>query len=180
MHTSKIKKVLAISGSLRTGSSNHNILRFLGEMAPENVEYTIYDGLAQIPPFDPGNDNESPPDAVAEFRRLIEQADAIIICTPEYAFGVPGQFKNALDWTVSSCSFTGKPTALITASTGGENAHAALLKILGAIDAILSDETTLLISFIRSKMDADGNVADADTAASVKAVFNALLKSIAD
>ena len=148
------------------------------KIVPPDVSYFIYDSLAQIPPFDPGNDNESPPHAVSEFRNFMANADAIIICTPEYACGVPGQLKNALDWTVSSGSFSGKPTALITASTGGENGHATLIKILGAIDADLSDDTTLLISFIRSKMDGEGNINDAATADSLKSVFNALLNTI--
>ena len=147
-------------------------------MSPAEVNFFIYDSLAEIPPFDPGNDHESPSEPVSEFRSFISHADAIIICTPEYAFGVPGQLKNALDWTVSSGSFSGKPTALVTASTGGENAHAALIKILGAIDADLTDNTTLLISFIRSKMDSEGNINDAGTADSLKAVFNALIDVI--
>jgi NAD(P)H-dependent FMN reductase len=172
------KKIFAISGSLRPGSSNHNILRYLEKIVPADVSYFIYDSLAQIPPFDPGNDNESPPQAVSELRSFIANADAILICTPEYAYGVPGQLKNALDWTVSSGSFSGKPTALITASTSGENGHAAMIKILGAIDADLSDDTTLLISFIRSKIDGGGNINDATTADSLKTVFNALLKTI--
>jgi chromate reductase len=178
MRSSNLKHVFAISGSLRAGSSNHNILRFLGEVAPPDISYFIYDSLAQIPPFDPGLDNDSPPDAVFELRNFIQNADAIVICTPEYAFGVPGQLKNALDWMVSSGSFSGKPTALITASTGGENAHEALLKTLGAIDASVTDDTKLLVPFIRSKMDGEGNIIDEETADSLKAVFNALLKRI--
>jgi chromate reductase len=173
-----LKKILAISGSLRPSSSNHNILKFLGTMALADNRYVIYDGLALIPPFDPANDNESPPFAVAEFRNFITNANAIIICTPEYAFGVPGQLKNALDWTVSSGSFSGKPTALITASSGGENGHPALIKILGAIDARLIPDATLLISFIRSKMDAEGNITDQATRESLMSVFEALLETI--
>ncbi|MDB4918532.1 NADPH-dependent FMN reductase [Mucilaginibacter sp.] len=115
---------------------------------------------------------------VFELRSFIKDADAIIICTPEYAYGVPGQLKNALDWTVSSGSFSGKPTALITASTGGENAHPALIKLLGAIDVNLSESTTLLISFIRSKMDPAGNIIDAETERKLKDLFDTLLRRI--
>ena len=158
-----MKNILAISGSLREGSSNHKILQFLGKMLPNNVNYIIYGGFRDIPAFDPGIDNDTPPVEVADLREKLAQADGIIVCTPEYAFGVPGALKNALDWTVSSGSFSGKPTALITASTGGENAHEALIKILGAIDAKLSPETTLLIQFVRSKLDVDGNVTDEET-----------------
>ncbi|MDP9081493.1 MAG: NAD(P)H-dependent oxidoreductase [Bacteroidota bacterium] len=169
------KKIFAISGSLRSGSSNHNVLRYLQKLASDDVSFFIYDRLADIPPFDPGNDHEHPPESVFELRSFIRNADAVVICTPEYAFGVPGQLKNALDWTVSSGSLSGKQTALITASTGGENAHAALIKILGALDADLQNEVTLLIPFIRSKMNDKGDITDEETAVRLKALLLNLL-----
>lgn len=147
-------------------------------MAPADIAFTIYDRLADIPPFDPGNDNDTPHEAVAELRNFITNSDAVIICTPEYAYGIPGQLKNALDWMVSSGSFTGKLTALITASTGGENAHEALKKVLGAIDANRPDDITLLISFIRSKMDGNGNITDEATTAQLKTVLGNLMQLI--
>jgi NAD(P)H-dependent FMN reductase len=172
-----MKTILAISGSLRAGSSNHNILEALGKMMPSEINYIIYDGLAHIPAFDPGLDNETPPAAIAALRNQLDEADRIFICTPEYAYGVPGALKNALDWMVASASFCGKPTALITASTGGENAHEAMIKILGALDSKLSPETTLLIQFVRSKMDAGGNITDPDTEQKLKELFNAFMVS---
>ena len=178
MEQSKPKKIFAISGSLRPGSSNHAILRFLKEMATENVEFTIYDGLARLPHFDPGLDNDTPPDEVTRFRTLIAEADGIVICTPEYAFGVPGSLKNSLDWTVSSGSFVDKPFALVTASTGGENAHTAMLLILGALSANVFKESTLLVQFIRSKIDGSGNIVDKKTVENLTAAFQALLKII--
>ncbi len=168
------KTIFAISGSLRAGSSNHNVLRFLQKLAPAGTGFVIYEHLAQIPPFDPGFDREPPPEAVAALRNSIKQADGIIICTPEYAYGVPGQLKNALDWTVSSGSLVDKPLALITASTGGESAHAALLLILGALSAKVLKDATLLIPFIRSKMDGEGKITDVETAERLKASFDAL------
>ncbi|MGZ3752639.1 MAG: NADPH-dependent FMN reductase, partial [Mucilaginibacter sp.] len=159
---------------------NHTILNSLGKMLPPNVNFTIYNGLSDIPAFDPGLDNETPPLAVSVFREKLAEADGIIICTPEYAYGVPGALKNALDWTVSSASFSGKPAALITASTGGENAHEALIKILGAIDANLIKEATLLISFIRSKMDSEGNITDEETERKLHSVLNTLLGYMID
>jgi|SRR6185312_4087340 len=173
------KTIFAISGSLRAGSSNHHILRHLAKLAPAGINFTIYDGLAQIPPFDPGLDNGSSPDAVSEFRSFIKHADAIVICTPEYAYGLPGQLKNALDWTVSSGSLVDKPLALITASTGGENAHAALLLILkSALGANVLEDAALLIPFVRSKMDGEGNVTDEATIENLKSVFKAFLNAI--
>lgn len=172
------KNILAISGSLRAGSSNHAILRYLGGLAPGNVDYIIYDGLSQLPHFDPGLDNDDPPEPVSALRKLLAEADGVVICTPEYAYGVPGSLKNALDWTVSSGSLVDKPLALITASTGGQNAHAALLLILGALSANVLENATLLISFIRSKMDGEGNITDVETAGTLRKAFTGLLNKL--
>ena len=178
MQLSIYKKIVAFSGSLRSGSSNHAILQFLKRLSPPGLEFIIYDGLAQLPHFDPGLDGDEPPAAVVELRKLITEADAVIICTPEYAYGVPGSLKNALDWTVSGGSLVDKPLSLITASTGGENAHAALLLILGALSANLIKDATLLISFIRSKMDADGNITDQATAEKLREGFDVFLSVV--
>src|ERR1700759_3414819 len=102
-------KILAISGSLREGSSNHNILKYLSTLALDAVDYQIYKNLAHIPAFDPGLDNDTPPEPVALLREQLAESNAVIICTPEYAFGVPGQLKNMLDWLVSSSSMVDKP-----------------------------------------------------------------------
>jgi chromate reductase len=142
-----MKTIVAISGSLRQGSSNHAILRYLGSQVPADVNYIIYDNLADIPAFDPGLDTDSPPNVITSLRQLLTQADGLIICTPEYAFGVPGSLKNMLDWLVSSSTLVDKPVALITASLGGEHAHASLLLTLGALSAKVVGGATLLIQF---------------------------------
>lgn len=172
------KTIFGLSGSLRKNSSNYTILDYLAGTVPDGIDYIIYDGLSTIPAFDPGLDNDDPPEAVANLRYQISKADAIIICTPEYAFGVPGALKNAIDWMVSSGSFSGKPTALITASTGGEHAHEAMIKILGAIDAKLSPETTLLIPFIRTRIDREGNITNNETKGKLESALNALLELV--
>jgi chromate reductase len=171
-------KILAISGSLRTGSSNHAILRYLGTIVPADVEYTIYDELALIPAFDPGLDTDDPPLAVATLSKLLTEADGLIICTPEYAFGVPGSLKNMLDWLVSSSTLVDKPIALITASLGGEYAHASLLLTLGALTANVIEEATLLIQFIRAKMDSEGNIKDAGTMQNLQNLLAVFLKEV--
>jgi chromate reductase len=167
--------IFAISGSLRLGSSNHSILNHIGDLLPPNVNYNIYNGLGSIPPFDPGLDHDTPPEPVTNLRDLIAASDAVIICTPEYAFGVPGQLKNALDWLVSSGTLVNKPVMLITASLGGESAHAAMQLILGALSAKVTD--ALLIQFIRSKIDAEGNLKDEHTLDSIKKLVNNFTKS---
>jgi chromate reductase len=173
-----MKKILAISGSLRQGSSNHAILTYLGSIVPADVEYNIYNDLALIPAFDPGLDTDIPQAPVAELRQLLTEADGLVICTPEYAFGVPGSLKNMLDWMVSSSTLVDKPVALITASLGGEHAHASLLLTLGALSANVVKDSTLLIQFIRSKMDSEGNVKDEQTVKNLKRVLDSLLNKL--
>ncbi|MEO6546728.1 MAG: NAD(P)H-dependent oxidoreductase, partial [Ferruginibacter sp.] len=139
--------ILAISGSLRNTSSNSYIIKAIAQMLPADVEYIIYDGLAGIPHFD---DAAEIPHAVTEWREQVIAADGILFCSPEYAFGVPGTLKNALDWAVGSIAFSDKPVALITAALGGDRAHAALLNVLTALGTNISSD--LLISFVRKKL----------------------------
>ncbi len=136
-----------------------------------------YKSLASLPHFD---DSNVIPNAVTEFRTAINSADGVLICTPEYAFGVPGALKNALDWTVSSAELVNKPVALITAATGGQHAHASLLLTLSALSANVSKDATLLISFIRAKLDQHGNVKDAETVEGLRRVLASLMNTISN
>ena len=165
-------KILAICGSLRASSSNSLIIRTVGEMVPANVEYTIYGDMAQIPAFD---DSNTTPEPVAAFRKFVNEADGVFICTPEYAFGVPGALKNALDWTVGTSEFVDKPLALVTASSLGKNAHAALLLIFKAISANIPDGGSLLIPFIRTKINEQGELKDDGTKEEIMKVMNSLI-----
>jgi chromate reductase, NAD(P)H dehydrogenase (quinone) len=170
--------ILAISGSLRPNSSNNMIINIIAGMTPANVTINTYHGLASLPHFNPDLDNDTPPAPVAMFRSLLKNADGVLISTPEYAFGVPGSLKNALDWTVSSGEFVDKPVALVTASSRGQDAHASLLLTLGAISAKVDENAALLISFIRSKVNSEGQVTDAEVMDSLQKVLAALLKTI--
>ncbi|MGH9420681.1 MAG: NADPH-dependent FMN reductase [Thermoanaerobaculia bacterium] len=126
-------KIIAICGSLRAQSSNLALLRAAAKLIPEEIEVAIYDGLASLPHFNPDDDEEgaTPPSAVAELRALLEASDGILISSPEYAHGVPGSLKNALDWLVSDGALVGKPVALISASPiGGQFAQASLVETL--------------------------------------------------
>jgi len=168
-------KILALSGSLRANSSATSVLRQTCSLFPSTVECNIYDGLAKLPHFDDSNET---PQEVSHFRRLIAEADGVLICTPEYAFGVSGSLKNALDWTVSSGELTYKPVAVITAASVGKNAHASLLLTLSALTATVAEEATLVIPFIRSKLNEKGEIKDANTLNSIKKVVDAFLEAI--
>ena len=169
-------KILGISGSLRSNSSATAILSVVAGLVPENVEFTIYNGLAEIPAF---NDSNEIPGTVEAFIKLLSDADGVFFVIPEYAFGVPGALKNALDWTVSSSTaFPNKPVALITAATGGDKAHAAFLLTLKAISSKIPEGATLLLSFIRSKLNEKNEVKDMATLDSIKRVINSLIDEI--
>jgi chromate reductase len=168
-------KIFAISGSLRPNSSASAVLRVVGNLVPDNACFEIFSGLEEIPAF---NDSSQIPIAVANFIKFITEADAVFFCIPEYALGVPGALKNALDWTVSSTSFSFKPVALITAASGGEKAHAALSLTLTALGTKISEDTKLLIPFIRTKLNEKGEVKDVATLDAIKKVIGTLIQTV--
>jgi NAD(P)H-dependent FMN reductase len=171
------KKIAAICGSTRSDSSNHLLLRALVSLLSTRTsssslaDITIFDSIAGLPHFNPDLDTDLPPAEVSSFRNFLRSADGILICTPEYAHGVPGSLKNAIDWTVSSCEFSHKPTALITASTDGRFGHQALLETLRVIEAADIDRLQLIIPFVRTKLNADGTFADGATESSLRALL---------
>lgn len=166
--------ILAISGSLRADSSNNAVIRCAEKLVPAGVDFTVYNKLGEIPPF---NDSKDAPDPVINFRQAIANADGVFICQPEYAFGVSGVLKNAVDWTVGSGELVYKPLALITAATGGENAHAAFLLTLKALSSNISEDSKMIISYVRSKMK-DGEISDITVKNGIKDVVNSLLLTI--
>lgn len=127
--------ILAISGSLRRSSSNTALLRSIAESAPAPVKVTIFSDLHMIPPFNPDDEDKPQPDSVANWRTQLKSADALIFSTPEYAHGVPGVLKNALDWIVGSSEIYEKKVAVVRPSGRGEHALSSLsatLAIMGA------------------------------------------------
>lgn len=167
-------KILAIPGSLRANSSTHVVLHEIEKMLPSDVYFEIFDGVGGLPHFD-GSDEIPLP--VKSFLEKLTAADGILICTPEYAFGVPGSLKNALDWTVGTMEMNNKPTALITASTGGERGHESMLHTLTALSTQVADGSSLLISFIRSKIKEE-RIVDESVKQSIQAVINSLIATI--
>jgi chromate reductase, NAD(P)H dehydrogenase (quinone) len=157
-----IPKILAIPGSTRRESSNGLLIQAITGIAGDRLDIRLFTGLADLPHFNPDLDADPLPSAVLQFRQALRQADGILICTPEYAMGLPGSLKNALDWTVSSMEFSGKPVAAITASLSGEKAHASLLDTLRIIEAKVDDHE-LLISYIKTKVSNEGVIHHEET-----------------
>lgn len=165
--------ILAISGSTRKASSNLNLIKAFARLAEETFRVTVYDGLSGLPHFNPDDDQEQVDVRVTDFRRQLKEADAVLICTPEYAIGVPGTLKNAIDWTVSSMDFSKKPVALITASLSGAKAHQSLLGTLLIIEARLTEQTQLLVPFVKTKVNESG-ITDDETLNKVKGLIQSL------
>lgn len=165
--------ILAIPGSLRPNSSSHLILNEVISLVPSNVTIEVYQGIGSLPHF---NDAEQVLDVVTDFRNRVREADAVLICTPEYAFGIPGSLKNALDWTVSSAEFYNKPVGLITASSHGEKGHAAMMWVLTAIGARIVEDASMIISFVRSKLDSAGKIKDEELANTLRRAVENLIR----
>lgn len=167
-----MKKIIAICGSTRISSTNLHFIQAISMLVADSMEFSVVTTLGALPHFNPDLDTENPPEQVLDFRCRLKAADGILICTPEYAMGVPGTLKNAIDWTVSSMEFSNKPTALVTASSMGEKGHASLLETLKVLEARIIPETQLLIPFARTKISNDRIVHD-QTLEEVQALLRA-------
>jgi chromate reductase len=175
MDDSKIN-ILAVSGSIRKKSSNTAILNAIEKLLPENVTYKVYADIDKLPHFNP--ETEEGNEYVADFRRQLKSADAVIFCTPEYAFGVLGVLKNALDWVVSSGELNEKPIIAISASPmylSGDKAMASLLLTLTALGTKFTERSSLSIPAITKKVNEHGEVTDASTLQQLKSLVDELI-----
>jgi NAD(P)H-dependent FMN reductase len=160
-------RVLLVSGSVRDGSTNTAVLRTVREIAPPDVEAVLYHGILGLPHFNPDDDAEGArvPDAVAAMRRELHSADALLICTPEYAGAIPAVLKNLLEWTIGDASTYRKPVAWINASspaapTGGADAHESLEKVLRYAHAEIVSDACIRIELTRQQVGESGLVED--------------------
>jgi chromate reductase, NAD(P)H dehydrogenase (quinone) len=174
-------KVLGVAGSLRRDSHNRRLLRAAGALLPPGVQFTEYEQLKLIPPFDE-DDELAPPVAVTHWREAIEEADAILFATPEYNSSIPGQLKNAIDWASRPFSETvlrNKPVAVIGASTGSFGAvwsQAELRKALGAAGARVIDRELPVASADEAFAD-DGKLLDHDLTLELDSILIELVEA---
>jgi chromate reductase len=160
-------KVLAISGSLRRDSHNTVLARAAAELLPPSAELEIFDGLKAVEPYDEDDDVGSGPSGAARLREAIESADAVLIATPEYNSSIPGQLKNAIDWTsrpLGQNALWGKPAAVVGASTGMFGAiwsQAEVRKALSASGARVI-ESDLPVGHADQAFTDDGRLADVE------------------
>jgi chromate reductase, NAD(P)H dehydrogenase (quinone) len=153
-------RILAISGGLRATSLNKAVLEAAKILAPPEVEIFLYSGLGELPAFNPDLDGEYLPDVIRTLRREIGVAGGILISSPEYARGVAGSLKNALDWLVSGPEFPGKPIALINTSPRSVDAPAQLRLILTTMSARLVEEAFVTLPLLGRSLDAKQIVAE--------------------
>lgn len=181
-------KVLGVSGSLRAGSTNTALLKsilygkgFEGRSAFLANQVSVYEGIGKLPHYNSELDEAKGPTAVAAWRGALASAGAVIICTPEYAFGIPGVLKNALDWIASSGELVDKPVLAISASpgyTGGDRAHASLLLTLSALSARVIQSGSISVPAIRQKLDDQGCMTDSALVAELSLGLQELCEAI--
>jgi len=149
---------MALSGSLRDRSYNTAAIQALKDLAPEDVSIRI-GNIASLPLFNPDREDEAIP-AVMELKRGLKASHGLIIASPEYAHGVSGPLKNALDWLVSGDEFPGMPVMLVNTSPRAHNALAALREILVTMAGYLVDDAFVTIPLLGSHLDTGGILAN--------------------
>jgi chromate reductase len=173
-----LTKILAISGSLRTTSSNTAVLQAMAALAPGEVQVVLYIGLSELPHFNPDLDTENPPSAIRDFRSRLLASGGVLISSPEYAHGVPGVLKNALDWLVRSGELYEKPVALVNASPRSRHAQASLMETLTTMTARLIPEACVTVALPSKNLDASGICDDPEISRALSLVITAFARAV--
>lgn len=160
---SKRKNIFVIIGSASRQSANEKLVDYIAGLTRDEFDMKLCSDLKTLPHFDPELSTDNPPKEVISLRQHIENAEGIIICTPEYVFSIPSGLKNAIEWCVSTTVFSDKPTGLITASANGQKGHEELQLIMKTVMAKFVEGTTLLIPGIKGKMNEQGQMTDETT-----------------
>lgn len=169
-------KILGISGSLRARSSNTELLKAAKAIAADIADLKLWTDLDKLPHFNPDLDLEGAtlPDSVKSFRAEIAQAAALVISTPEYAHGLPGSLKNALDWLVSGPEMVSKPIGILTASSRSKHAHAQIVETTRTMSANVIQNAVIVVPLDGRRIDAAQIAADAELAGPVRNAIAAL------
>lgn len=171
-------KILTISGSLRAASSNARALEAVALLSPKDWTARACRPLDQLPFFNPDIEQAGLPDAAADWRAAVAWADALIISSPEYAHGVPGVLKNALDWLVGGIEITDKPIALFNATPPAEFAHAQLRETLRVMGGKVIDDASIALALRGRSIDARAIADDPQFSSAILNAFDALRSSV--
>lgn len=167
-------KLLAVSGSLRAGSSNHRLLEAVRLSAPEDVDITRPFPIASLPYFNPDMEERGMPGSARAWRHAVGGCDALLISSPEYAHGVPGVLKNALDWLVGGMEMDRKPFALLNATPPSDYARAALRETLGVMGGLFVEEASFEAPLRGDRRAAEEIAADAVIGLRIRGMFPSL------
>jgi chromate reductase len=171
-------QILAISGSLRSASLNTALLRAAARLAPFGMCIELFGELGLLPLFNPDIEATNPP-AVANFRARLLAADGVLIASPEYAHGITGAMKNALDWMVGCETFVNKPVALLNASPRAVHAQASLKETLATMSARTVDEASIAVPVLGAKLDEAGIVFHPEISAALREALQVFQAAIA-
>ena len=173
-------RVLLISGSTRSGSTNGAALATLRAFAPSGSTAVMYEGLSALPAFNPDDDRDPLPAAVADLRAEIAAADALVFCTPEYAGTLPGSLKNLLDWTVGGTEISAKPVVWINVAAPGRGRGAigTLETVLGYVNADVLHSGCLQQPIARELVGADGIVVEPTVRDALAGVWTAIAQHV--
>src|SRR5580765_8640186 len=172
--------LLAISGSLRAQSTNTEVLRAVAMIASPPVRVTLFDGLAALPHFNPDLDTPGvpPPAPVEALRHQVGAADGMLICSPEYAHGLPGALKNTLDWLVSGAEILYKPIGLLNASPRSTHALASLSETLRTMSTVLVPGACVELPVSNSRLDAAAIAAEPALAPLLRSALGAMVSAV--
>lgn len=170
-------RILAISGSLRKISSNTALLQAAIALSPKTIEMKLYGGLGDLPHFNPDLEPMEPL-SVKDLRAQVKWSDGLVISSPEYAHGIPGVLKNALDWLVSGEEFVSKPIALFNASPRAIHAQASLVEIVTTMAGRLVPEASITVSLLGKNLDAAGIVDNSEISGELQAAIIAFVTAI--
>ncbi|AIO65043.1 NADPH-dependent FMN reductase [Burkholderia oklahomensis] len=178
MHdTMRTIDILAISGSLRAASINTAVLQAAAALAPAGMRVCLFRRLGEFPLFNPDFDDPMP-EPVQAFRDRLNAADGVLIASPEYAHGVTGVMKNALDWVVGCEAMVCKPVAVLNASPRATHADAALKETLAVMSASIVADASVALPILGAKLDAEGIASHPEFASVLSAALRALRRDI--
>jgi chromate reductase, NAD(P)H dehydrogenase (quinone) len=175
----KVLQILALSGSLRAESMNSALLRAAARLAPAGMNIIVCEHLGELPLFNPDAECNLPTPVIA-FHSLLANSDALLIASPEYAHGITGTIKNALDWLVSFEPFVNKPVAVLNASPRAHHADAALREILKTMSANIVEPASITIPLLGSGLTENGMIYDPAVSGLIVRVLGALYEALAD
>lgn len=150
-------RILAVSGSLRKASYNSALIRAMAQLAPSHIHVDVFEHMADVPLFNPDIDVHTQP-VVMSLKTALKHADGLLIASPEYAHGISGVLKNALDWLVDGEEFVNMNVALINASPRASHAQAALREVITTMSGRIIESASIALPLLGSELTTQGMI----------------------